>query len=47
MALDRKIKLPPTVQAYIIGIVGALVLGFGMSLLMKDWKKHSLNQQKR
>ena len=36
MALDRKIKLPPTVEAYIIGIVGALVLGFGMSLLMTD-----------
>ena len=36
MALDRKIKLPPTVQAYTIGIFGALVLGFGMSLLMTD-----------
>ena len=36
MALDRKIKLPPTVQAYTIGIIGALVLGFGMSLLMTD-----------
>ena len=36
MAPDRKIKLPPTVQAYTIGIIGALVLGFGMSLLMTD-----------
>ena len=36
MALDRKIKLPPIVQAYTIGIIGALVLGFGMSLLMTD-----------
>ena len=36
LALDRKIKLPPTVQAYTIGIIGALVLGFGMSLWMTD-----------
>ena len=36
ISLDRKIKLPPLIQAYTCGIVGALILGFGMSLIMTD-----------
>ena len=34
-ALDRKVKRPPLIFAYIYGIVGALVLGVGMCLAMK------------
>ena len=34
--LDRKVKLPPTILAYSCGIVGSLLLGFGMSLIMTD-----------
>lgn len=34
-ALDRKVKRPPTIFAYIYGIVGSLVLGVGMCLAME------------
>ena len=34
-ALDKKVKRPPTVFAYVFGTVGSLVLGTGMSLAMK------------
>ena len=33
-ALDRKVKRPVNIFAYVFGIVGALVLGSGMSLTM-------------
>ena len=33
--LDKQVKLPATMFAYIFGIVGALVLGTGMCLAMK------------
>ena len=36
VSLDRKIKLPPLIQAYTCGVVGTLILGFGMSLIMTD-----------
>ena len=36
VSLDRKIKLPPFIQAYTCGVVGTLILGFGMSLIMTD-----------
>lgn len=36
LALDRKVKLPPTILVYTLGIIGALLLGFGMSLIMSD-----------
>lgn len=36
MKLDRKIKLPPTIFTYTCGIIGALLLGFGMSLTMTN-----------
>ena len=36
MKLDRKIKLPPTIFTYTCGIIGALFLGFGMSLTMTN-----------
>lgn len=32
--LDRKVKMPGTIVAYVLGIVGALVMGSGMSLIM-------------
>ncbi len=34
-ALDRKVKMPAEIFAYIFGVVGALVLGVGMCLAMK------------
>ena len=34
--LDRKVKRPAAVFAYIFGCVGAIVLGAGMSLIMTD-----------
>lgn len=34
-ALDKKVKRPPTIFAYIYGVVGALVLGVGMCLAME------------
>ena len=33
--LDRECKLPPTVAAYALGIVGTLLLGAGMCLAME------------
>lgn len=36
MKLDRKIKQPPTIFTYTCGIIGALFLGFGMSLTMTN-----------
>ena len=35
MELDRKAKTPALIAAYIIGIIGALVLGTGMCFAMK------------
>ena len=32
--LDRKAKLPSTIFAYTFGVVGTLVMGFGMSIVM-------------
>lgn len=34
-ALDRKVKRPASIFAYVFGVVGALVLGTGMCLAMK------------
>ena len=34
-AMDKKVKLPANVFAYVFGIIGALVLGTGMCLAMK------------
>lgn len=34
--LDRKVKRPPTVFSYVLGSVGAIVMGAGMSLVMTD-----------
>lgn len=34
-ALDKKAKLPANIFAYTFGIVGSLVLGFGMCIAMK------------
>ncbi len=34
--LNKKVKKLPTIIALIIGIVGALIAGFGMSLIMTD-----------
>ncbi len=36
MALDKKVKMPANVFAYIFGTVGAVVMGAGMSLVMTD-----------
>lgn len=33
--LDKKVKVPANIFAYIFGVFGALVLGTGMSLAMK------------
>jgi len=35
-ALDRKVKKPAGVFAYVFGAVGAIVMGAGMSLVMTD-----------
>lgn len=35
MELDRKVKLPAEIFAFVFGTIGALVLGFGMCLAMK------------
>lgn len=35
-AMDKKVKRPPAVFSYIFGSIGALVMGFGMSLIMTD-----------
>ncbi|MBQ8446480.1 MAG: dihydropteridine reductase [Clostridia bacterium] len=34
MELDRKAKMPATVIAYILGIIGSLILGVGMCFAM-------------
>ena len=34
--LDREVKLPPTIFVYSFGILGALILGLGMSLTMTN-----------
>ena len=34
-ALDRKVKRPASIFAYVFGTIGALVLGTGMCLAMK------------
>ncbi|MBQ7798341.1 MAG: dihydropteridine reductase, partial [Clostridia bacterium] len=34
-ALDKKVKVPVRIFAYIFGIIGTLVLGVGMCLAMK------------
>ena len=34
--LDRKVKRPANIFAYIFGSLGAIVMGFGMSLVMTD-----------
>lgn len=35
-ALDRKVKLPANVFAYVFGAVGAIIMGAGMSLVMTE-----------
>ena len=35
-ALDARLKRPALIFAYVYGIIGALVMGIGMSLLMTD-----------
>lgn len=40
-ALDRAVKLPANIFAYSFGIIGALILGFGMCLAMDVF---SINQ---
>lgn len=35
MELDRKVKRPAEIFAFIFGTIGSLVLGFGMCLAMK------------
>ena len=38
-ALDQKVKRPAILFAYVFGILGAIVLGIGMSLAMTDLAK--------
>ena len=35
-ALDKKVKTPANIFAYIFGSVGAIIMGCGMSLVMTD-----------
>ncbi len=35
-ALDRKVKRPANVFAYVFGSIGAVIMGCGMSLVMTD-----------
>ena len=35
-ALDRKVKKPAAVFAYVFGTIGAIIMGSGMSLVMTD-----------
>lgn len=35
-AMDAKVKRPVTAAAYVVGTIGALVMGIGMSLTMTD-----------
>lgn len=34
--LDKKVKLWPSILAYVLGTIGALIMGFGMSLTMTN-----------
>ena len=34
--LDKKVKRPATVFAYVFGVLGAIIMGSGMSLVMTD-----------
>jgi len=34
--LDRKVKKPANIFSYIFGIIGAIIMGSGMSLVMTD-----------
>ena len=34
--LDKKVKLRPSILAYVLGTIGALIMGFGMSLTMTN-----------
>ena len=36
-ALDKAVKLPPRAFAYILGSIAAIIMGFGMSLIMTDF----------
>ena len=38
-ALDKKVKLPANVFAYIFGSISAIIMGCGMSLVMTDIAK--------
>lgn len=38
-ALDRKVRRPANVFAYIFGTLGAIIMGSGMSLVMTDISK--------
>ncbi len=40
--LDRKAKLPSTIFGYTFGIIGALIMGFGMSIIMGSLLKDML-----
>ncbi len=35
-ALDEKVKRPPTVIAYIVGVIAAIIMGAGMSIVMTE-----------
>ena len=35
-ALDQKVRRPANIIAYVIGIIGAIIMGMGMSLIMTD-----------
>ncbi len=34
--LDRKVKKPANIFAYVFGIIGAIIMGSGMSMVMTD-----------
>lgn len=34
--LDKKVKKPANVTAYVLGTIGAIIMGSGMSLIMTD-----------
>lgn len=35
-ALDKRVKRPATIFAYVLGALGAIIMGMGMSLVMTD-----------
>lgn len=42
--LDKKVKLQPNILAYVLGTIGALIMGFGMSLTMTNiWTTLGIN----